>query len=170
MGKLLSISGKCIHYPGGTSRPWGVTDIGDHWAIVHTETLATVLMGKFKLAGRNSFDRALAEAARRNGPTPAAQAPAKLATARPELSFDGFGINGPDTYRSRIVTFPNNVIDADRAKYGPLFEAAPDLLAALKNIMDVWPNTDKVPGWIDRWTNALAQARAAIAQATKGTL
>lgn len=53
------------------------------------------------------------------------------------LNFDGFGINGPDEYRTRLATFTND----DRAKqYGPLFAAAPDLLAAAKQAMRVWPD------------------------------
>lgn len=55
------------------------------------------------------------------------------APARPrrELSYDGRGINGPDEYRSRIATFTS---DAAGDKYGKLFEAAPEFLAALRNI------------------------------------
>lgn len=44
-----------------------------------------------------------------------------------KLSFDGFGINGPDKYRSRIATFTND--EAGKA-YGKLFEASPELLGA----------------------------------------
>lgn len=44
----------------------------------------------------------------------------------PGLSFDGKGINGPDEYRSRVATFQT---DEAAAQYGPLFAAAPDLLA-----------------------------------------
>ena len=47
------------------------------------------------------------------------------------LSFDGKGINGPDEYRSRIATFTSSL---NAGTYGPLFEAAPDLLAALDGI------------------------------------
>jgi hypothetical protein len=46
-----------------------------------------------------------------------------------QLSFDGFGINGPDKYRTRLATFAND--EAGKA-YGKLFEASPDLLAALE--------------------------------------
>ena len=51
---------------------------------------------------------------------------------KPELSFDKKGINGPDEYRERVATFTN---DADAKKYGPLFEAAPELLGALKALV-----------------------------------
>jgi hypothetical protein len=46
-----------------------------------------------------------------------------------ELHHDGYGINGPDEYRTRIATFRNQ---ADADKYGALLAAAPDLLAALE--------------------------------------
>ncbi len=46
---------------------------------------------------------------------------------RPELSYDGRGINGPDEYRTRIATFAN---DAAGDQYGKLFQAAPELLEA----------------------------------------
>lgn len=49
-------------------------------------------------------------------------------THRPELTYDGIGINGPDEYRTRVAKFDKQ---ADADKYGPLFAAAPDLLAAL---------------------------------------
>lgn len=51
------------------------------------------------------------------------------------FSFDGFGINGCDTYRTRLVTF-NRVpefgsprIAESRQKIGRVFEAAPALLS-----------------------------------------
>ena len=50
---------------------------------------------------------------------------------RRELSFDGKGVNGPDEYRSRLATFTSEEA-AD--KYGPIFEAAPELLAACRGI------------------------------------
>lgn len=75
---------------------------------------------------------------------------------RPELSFDGHGINGPDEYRSRLATF-SNVEDANR--YGPLFAASPNLLAACEGLME-W--SDQMGGWEAKcWDTA----RAAIAQA-----
>jgi hypothetical protein len=48
---------------------------------------------------------------------------------RTKLTFDGMGINGPDKYRTRVATFVNP--DADGAKYGKLFAAAPELVEAL---------------------------------------
>jgi len=48
---------------------------------------------------------------------------------RPELTYDGHGINGPDEYRSRVVNFQTQ---ADADKYGKLLAAGPDLLAALE--------------------------------------
>ena len=57
------------------------------------------------------------------------------------LSFDGKGINGPDEYRSRLATFANP--EAAR-QYGPLFEAAPDLLEALTNALE-WMDNNPPP-------------------------
>ncbi len=48
---------------------------------------------------------------------------------RPELTYDGHGINGPDEYRTRVVNFQTQ---ADANKYGKLLAAAPDLVEALK--------------------------------------
>jgi hypothetical protein len=62
---------------------------------------------------------------------------------RPELTYDGHGINGPDEYRSRVATFTNG---ADAAKYGPLFATAPDLLAALEFVCEFYQrNFDVMP-------------------------
>ena len=49
---------------------------------------------------------------------------------RPELSFDGHGINGPDEYRTRIAAF---ITLAGAERYGPLFAAAPELLDLVKD-------------------------------------
>lgn len=57
-----------------------------------------------------------------------AAAPAK--DARPLLSFDGCGINGPDLHRSRLCTF---VDSATAAAWGPLLALAPDLRDALRD-------------------------------------
>jgi hypothetical protein len=64
--------------------------------------------------------------------TPAGRSSAGHTPGRTELSFDGFGINGPDQYRTRLATFPHHTSEAERQHYGALFAAAPDLLAALK--------------------------------------
>lgn len=54
---------------------------------------------------------------------------------RPELTFDGFGINGPDEYRTRLCKFNHmDYPEADCQKYGHLFAAAPEMLEALKAI------------------------------------
>lgn len=58
---------------------------------------------------------------------------------RPELSFDGCGINGPDEYRTRIATFAK-VRGPDAMKYGPLFAAAPEMLRALETAL-TWMKT-----------------------------
>ena len=84
-------------------------------------------------------------------------------TNRPELSFDGCGINGPDEHRTRIATFFNG---AD--KYGPLFASAPELLAALESITKSYDALLFAYGKEHGWgTIESDNARAAI-QAAKG--
>ena len=83
------------------------------------------------------------------------------------LSFDGKGINGPDQFRSRVATFTN---DADAAKYGPLFAAAPELLTACKTVLRYGSGA---PSDFAKWHamsavqigEALNDIRAAIARA-----
>jgi hypothetical protein len=70
-------------------------------------------------------------------------------SARRELSYDGRGINGPDQYRSRIATFSN---DAAGDEYGKLFEAAPELLAALR----------KIRGTLSQWVCNRLEAAPAL--------
>lgn len=86
----------------------------------------------------------------------------KTETQTAELTFDGVGINGPDEYRSRVATFVSSE-DLTRAevaaKYGPLFAAAPELLAACEYARE----EQNKQGWIsaecfDRLTNAIAKA------------
>jgi hypothetical protein len=50
------------------------------------------------------------------------------------LSFDGFGVNACNQWRSRLATFDISTEQRQRAAklLGPLFEAAPDLLEACK--------------------------------------
>ena len=50
----------------------------------------------------------------------------------PDFSFDGFGINGADQYRSRLATLTPA---GQAAKVGPLFGAAPDLHDALSALL-----------------------------------
>lgn len=47
------------------------------------------------------------------------------------LSFDGVGVNSCGMYRSRLTTFSKN---APREVLGPMFAAAPMMLAVLKSI------------------------------------
>lgn len=52
------------------------------------------------------------------------------------LSFDGKGINSCGSYRSRLATFQNPTTERDLPAYlGPIFAAAPALLAALGDIL-----------------------------------
>lgn len=74
---------------------------------------------------------------------------------RTELSFDGFGINGPDKYRSRVATFTTD--DAGR-KYGKLFEAAPEMLEALKGVR-ILANAGMFKEWEDEpWLRRVREA------------
>lgn len=82
-----------------------------------------------------------------------------------KLSFDGFRINGRDKYRARIATFAND--EAGKA-YGKLFEAAPDLLAALEGLLHGTRRAVSVEDHRQEREEASAAARAAIAKA-RGT-
>jgi hypothetical protein len=53
-----------------------------------------------------------------------------------DLSFDGRGVNLLTGYHPRLATFTPRAISAGEAeRYGPLFKAAPRLLAALEQIV-----------------------------------
>ena len=76
--------------------------------------------------------------------------------ARPELSFDGCGINGPDEFRTRVATFRS---EAEAKKYGPLFAAAPRLVALLKEAEELMPlGTTKRADWVMRAGSIIAEA------------
>ena len=55
------------------------------------------------------------------------------------LSYDGFGINGRDEFRSRIATFAAGLSEEQRREFGPLFAAAPQMLRALEAIVSSSP-------------------------------
>ena len=76
---------------------------------------------------------------------------------RHELSYDSHGINGPDEYRSRIATFAPGPA---RDKYGPLFEAAPELLAALQSAVNLL-------SWGEAFNSDLPDATTAEKNAAK---
>ena len=88
-------------------------------------------------------------------------------TNRPELSFDGRGINGPDIYRTRIATFSQSVTDADCKRYGKLFAAAPVMETALRNLLMASQDWDKL-GETSRH-NFQNAALAALTAAKEGT-
>ena len=49
------------------------------------------------------------------------------------MEYDGFGINGNDVYKTRLLTFAKHVDEFERARIGRLIAAAPKLLAQLKS-------------------------------------
>lgn len=51
-----------------------------------------------------------------------------------QLSFDGFGINDTDDYRTRLATFAQSVPDDRRKELARLWIAAPELVSTLKEI------------------------------------
>lgn len=56
---------KPMFYPQGIGAPWGVDAIDRAWYVIHSATLQAKRIGA--VGGRiNSFDRAMAEAYRRN--------------------------------------------------------------------------------------------------------
>lgn len=78
------------------------------------------------------------------------------------LSYDGHGINDTDEYRSRIATFAAGMYDDERGKWGHLFAAAPDLLAALVDLVNRCDNYERADGSSPDTTAAhVAIARAA---------
>ncbi len=93
-------------------------------------------------------------------------------TPRPELSFDGCGINGPDEHRTRLFTAPRDKWDSPEIrKYAPLFVAAPDMLEALKEAENClrWAAQESV-GRVDKekvggWLHHADKVRAVIAKA-----
>jgi len=87
-----------------------------------------------------------------------------------QLSFDGFGINGPDKYRTRLATFTND--EAGKA-YGKLFESAPEMLQALRDALEVletahryFPKSIKNRDTFQLLNVEANSVRAAIAKAT----
>lgn len=50
------------------------------------------------------------------------------------MSFDGFGINGDDEYKSRIASFTLHVSPKQREELSTLWLSAPKLLDALRII------------------------------------
>ena len=93
------------------------------------------------------------------------------------LSYDGKGINACGMYRTRIATFTSGAMDGAVALLGPMFAAAPDMLAALAECETTLDQAAELLAEIgeegDRWAedkaktcvNAAMTARAAIAKA-----
>lgn len=75
------------------------------------------------------------------------------------LTFDGFGINGCDLYRSRLATLTHYA----PKELGPVFSAAPELVAALNTLLARCASLDQSAtrdGLLN--ADAIAQARAAL--------
>lgn len=80
----------------------------------------------------------------------------------PHLSFDGFGINGRDKFRTRLATLRDS---AEAQALGPVFAAAPDLLDFAREILAAFNEHEKgdlndIPAsWvIERATELIARA------------
>jgi hypothetical protein len=88
---------------------------------------------------------------------------------REELTFDGCGINGPDEYRTQMAKFTTSAISKGLPRrYGPMFAAAPELLAALDHCRealavraDYWQNDIEEYGYL---LDALEAAEKALAK------
>lgn len=61
---------------------------------------------------------------------------------RRELSYDGHGVNGPDEYRTRIATLNPALPREERDRYGAMFEASPEVLAALRDVLGFLDTSD----------------------------
>lgn len=84
------------------------------------------------------------------------------------LSFDGFGINACDHYRSRLANFTHPMTSNEHNKaiakhLGPLFAAAPEMLEALNAIV---ANFESDPDDLETMDAGVKFARSAIAKAT----
>lgn len=78
---------------------------------------------------------------------------------RKELAFDGFGINGPDEFRSRLATMVRTHTGAYTQThinyYGKLFENAPEMLELLRGAYSYLQDLDCSTDDLDRRIYAL---------------
>lgn len=87
---------------------------------------------------------------------------------RPTFTFDGYGINGPDEFRSRVARLTDY---GQEIKAGPLLAAAPDLLAACQEAQATIERFHSYfPGHLNNRVNdannVFVMLRQAIAKAT----
>jgi hypothetical protein len=75
------------------------------------------------------------------------------------LTFDGFGINGADEYRSRLATFTESAIrDGRAARFGDLLASAPELAADLAAVRDELHQTRALLGAAERASETRGRA------------
>lgn len=79
-----------------------------------------------------------------------------MKTQNKNLSFDGFGINGTDQYRSRLATLTQY---GQKQNVGPLFAAAPELLEALEEFLACGPNAGHNQDLIDQAKKSVSKAK-----------
>lgn len=80
------------------------------------------------------------------------------------FTFDGFGVNGADEYRSRLATLTEA---GHAAKVGPMFAAAPELMAELKRTGELALELMERAARIDRM---LAEAKGATLDCELGEI
>lgn len=90
---------------------------------------------------------------------------------RPELTYDGFGINGPDEHRTRLATFsPGACANGQADKYGPIFAESPAMLAALRRAVQrgAYSYTTRVKGQNEAWCDECDNVHALLARIGAG--
>jgi len=76
-------------------------------------------------------------------------------------TFDGYGINGADEYKSRLATLTD---EGHAQNIGNLFAASPELLAALESVTFIAESMAHLRGMESEILPYTDKARAAIAK------